>query len=83
MVKIELEESWAISMLSILHISIGIEPDSYSEYKRLYASIAEQIGQEKMFHLMQSDEYINLANANVDYYNKINESRHRLKDAYL
>lgn len=69
MILIEVDEAAAFDMLSILQIKLGITPNAFEAFKKLHASIKDQVGAEIMSKVMNSDEYVELANANVDIFN--------------
>ena len=71
MILIEIDEAEAFDRLSILQIKLGITPNAFENFKKLHASIKDQVGAEMMMKVMNSDEYVELANANVDIFNAV------------
>lgn len=71
MILIEVDEAAAFDMLSILQVKLGIAPNAFEQFKKLHASIKEQIGAELMHQIMHSDEYMDLVNANVSVFNDL------------
>jgi hypothetical protein len=80
MIKVSLDEAYVFDMLAILDVKNA----SFSEeklcsvinsYSEMSQEIIEQIGEEKFFEIINSDEYHNLVEANQFVFNLVDRTK--------
>lgn len=77
MIKIEVDEGYAIDMYAIKDVKFQLSPSSESEsgLSLFRKQLLEQFGEEKFYKLISSQEYKNLLATNRDIYNSINDMK--------
>jgi hypothetical protein len=76
MINLKVDEAYAFDYLSILDIKKSLNKDCHNAWQKCFDYIQEQIDENRMNEIIQSDEYKNMVDTNKLTFDAVEKARY-------